>query len=103
MMIVPLQAVPSQTLSIALDNQNCQINVYQRLFGLFFDLYVDSVLVIGGVLCLNMTKLVRSLYLGFTGDFAFMDLQGSTDPVYSGLGARYQLLYLETTDLGGEG
>lgn len=99
MQIIPLQAVPSQILQVTLAGQNAQINVYQKAFGLFCDLYVNNALIIGGVLCENLNRIVRSAYLGFIGDLAFFDTQGESDPVYSGMGARYQLAYLEVSDL----
>jgi hypothetical protein len=108
MLIIPLIAVPSQKLSVPLANQTCQINVYQKAYGLFMDLYVNNSLIIGGVLCHNLNRIVRSLYLGFIGDFVFYDTQvpvgeEGSDPVYTGLGARYQLIYLEVSDLNGAG
>jgi hypothetical protein len=99
MMIVPIQPVPNQTFQVVLANQSCSINVYQSPFGLFMDLYVGNSLIVGGVICENLNRIVRSLYLGFVGDFAFFDTQGTADPVYTGLGSRYLLVYLETTDL----
>ncbi len=84
MQIVPLIATPSQTLSITLDGQNCKLNIYQKAFGLFMDVYVSNVLIIGGVICENLNRIVRSTYLGFIGDFVFLDNQGMSDPVYSG-------------------
>ena len=78
--------------------------VYQKLYGLFIDLYVGGVLIIGGVLCENLNRIVRSLYLGFVGDLTFIDNEGTSDPTYDGLGARYSLAYLEAADLApGEG
>ena len=99
MMFVPLQPLPNQAVSVALNNQPCQINVYQKFFGLFLDLYVSNTLVIGGVLCLNLNRVVRSAYLGFQGDLGFWDTQGSQDPYYTGVGSRYQLVYLTPADL----
>ena len=99
MVIIPLQAVPSQAVSVTLGAQISQINVYQKLPGLFIDLYVDNVLVIGGVICQNLNRIVRSAYLGFSGDLAFIDNQGDTDPVFTGLGTRYSLAYLSPADL----
>ena len=99
MVIIPLQAVPSQAVSVTLGTQISQINVYQKLPGLFIDLYVDNVLVIGGVICQNLNRIVRSAYLGFSGDLAFIDNQGDTDPVFTGLGTRYSLAYLSPADL----
>jgi hypothetical protein len=99
MQIIPLNPVPSQTFAVQLDGQNCQINIYQKFYGIFCDLYVNGNMVIAGALCLNLTRIVRSLYLGFIGDLAFLDTQGSTDPYYTGLGVRYQFIYLEASDL----
>lgn len=99
MLIVPLNAVPAQTLSIQLNNQSCGLNVYQRFFGLFMDVYVSGNLIIAGVICENANFIVRSLYLGFSGDFAFLDTQGATDPTFTGLGSRYILLYLFPSEL----
>lgn len=99
MLVIPLQPVPSQTFSATLDNQLCQINVYQKGTGLFLDLFISGALIIGGVICENANRIVRNTYLGFIGDLAFFDNQGSSDPVYTGLGSRYSLLYLEPADL----
>jgi hypothetical protein len=101
--IVPLTATASQSLQIVLSNQSCQLNVYQKFFGLFMDVSVNDSLIIGGVICQNDNRIVRDLYLGFIGDFAFFDTQGGNDPVSTGLGSRYQLWYLTPTDLGGMG
>ncbi len=99
MQVVPTQVLPSQTINIVLNNQICQINLYQKFYGLFADLYVDSVLVIGGVLALNLVRIVRDTYLGFSGDLVFTDLQGDQQPYYTGLGTRYIFVYLEPDDL----
>ncbi|WP_454813763.1 phage baseplate plug family protein [Labrys neptuniae] len=98
MQIVPLQSVPNQAISILLGGQNCQINVYTKAGGLYLDLYVDNVLIVGGVACQNLNRIVRSTYLGFVGDLGFIDNQGTSDPSYDGLGARYSLAYLEPSD-----
>jgi hypothetical protein len=99
MLEIPLQPVPSQTLQIQLAGQSCTIDVYQKRTGLYINLYVSNALIIGGVLCENLNRIVRSLYLGFIGDLAFVDNQGSDDPVFTGLGTRFSLIYLETSDL----
>lgn len=99
MQIIPLQAVPNQTLTVLLADQNCRINVYQKFFGLFVDLSVGSTLILSGVIAQQANRIARYAYLGFTGDLVFFDTQGATDPVYTGLGSRYQLVYLEAADL----
>lgn len=93
--IIPLSAVPSQSFAVNLAGQPCQITISQKSTGLFVDLYVNSALIIGGVIAENLNRIVRSAYLGFIGDLAFDDTQGTDDPSYEGLGSRFQLLYIE--------
>lgn len=99
MQVVPLQPSPNQTLNVNLNNQNCKLAIYQKFAGLFCDLYVNDVLIMGGMIAQNLNRMVRSKYLPFLGDLAFGDLQGTTDPIYMGLGGRYVLFYLEPADL----
>lgn len=99
MQIVPLDAVAAQKFTISLSNQACQIELYQKVQGLFINISVNDVLIIGGVLCLNQVRIVRDLYLGFAGDFFFNDSQGSDDPVYTGLGTRFSLIYVSPEEL----
>lgn len=99
MQIIPIQSVPAQTFSVQLAGQNCVINIYQKNYGLFVDLYINGTLIIGGVIAENINRIVRSVYLGFTGDLIFIDTQGTSDPYYVGLGSQYLLAYLEESDL----
>ncbi len=101
MQVIPIQAVPNQTLQTQLAQQPCTINVYQQLYGLFVDLYVGETLIVAGVFAENANRIVRDSYLGFVGDLIFWDTQtaDADDPVYTGLGSRFLLLYLEQADL----
>lgn len=99
MQTVPVQALPNQTMQIVLGSQSVTLNVYQLSTGLFMDVLVGSNLIIGGVICENLNRIVRDLYLGFAGDLIWFDTQGTSDPIYSGLGARWLLIYLSTSDL----
>ena len=99
MMLIPVQPLPNQVLQVQLANQSCTIQLIQTAYGLICNLYISSTLIIGGVLCENLNRIVRSLYLGFIGDLVFFDSQGATDPIYTGLGSQYQLIYLEASDL----
>lgn len=99
MLIIPTQPVPNQTFTAILGTQSARINVRQSAWGMFLDLYVNDVLVIGGVICEDRNRIVRGPYLGFDGDLAFFDTQGTADPYYTGLGSRWQLLYLALADL----
>jgi hypothetical protein len=99
MKIIPIADIYAQNFSVNLNGQACKINIYQKSTGLFIDLLVNDVLIIGGVICQNMNRIVRDGYLGFIGDLVFYDTQGKEDPVSPGLGSRYHLYYLESTDL----
>ncbi len=95
MQIIPLQPVPSQLVTVNLNDQNCQIKVFQKSTGLFLDLSINDVPIISGVIGQYRNRIVRDGYLGFLGDLCFNDTQGTSDPDYTGLGDRFQLIYLE--------
>lgn len=101
---VPLAAVPSQTFSINLGSQACQIEL--RTLGLdadamlYFSLSVGATPIVKTRICRNVQRLLEDAqYQGFQGDFMFVDTQGDTDPAYAGLGSRYQLLYVLPSEL----
>ena len=50
MLIVPLAATPSQTVSVTLAGQAFRIAVYQKSSGLFGDLSINDVPATGGVI-----------------------------------------------------
>lgn len=99
MLVVPIQPLANQTLQVQLANQPCTLHIYQEAYGLYINVYINNTLIIAGVICEDRNRIVRSTYLGFVGDFIFVDTQGQTDPIYTGLGGRYQLVYLESADL----
>lgn len=103
MQTVPLQAVPSQKIKTVLDSQIVELDIYQLRYGMFINVYVNSVLEIGAVICQNLNRIIRNAYLndrvGFAGDFVFNDTQGLTNPYYTGLGSRYELLYLTQAEI----
>lgn len=115
--VVPLQPLASQRLSVTLGGQNCAMRVffrsiqvplpseipteppvYGRVEPCFLDLYtVDAQgltqQIITGVICQDRNRIVRNGYLGFVGDLAFVDTQGTSDPEIATLGSRYLLTY----------
>lgn len=114
MQLIPLASVPNQTLQIVLGGQNCAIEL--RTFDGFaasdtvslsspmewlgFSLSVSGEQITTTQNCLNQRRLLRNRqYLGFAGDFVFVDTQGEDNPQYSGLGNRWQLVYIEAADL----
>lgn len=101
MQIIPLRPTPNQTVTVSLGGQACQIDVYQKATGLFLNFWLNnqSAPTLAGVLCLDRVRLIRDAYFEFSGDIAFVDQQGTSNPVYSGLGSQYLLYYLEASDL----
>ena len=102
MNIVPLSATPNQNINVALNGQAVTLHVYQTLYGMFMDVFVGNTQIIGGVICQNLNRIVRDLYLGFSGDLMFLDNEGSSDPQYTGLDKRWSLIYLLPSDLPAE-
>lgn len=99
MNIVPLQAIPSQQVACLLGGQQCQIAVYQKDQGVFFDLAVNGVDFTTATIARNAVWLdPHASYDGLIGNFVFIDTQGLDDPNYSGLGARFQLVYLDAAE-----
>jgi hypothetical protein len=92
--IIPIIDTPNQLINTSLGGQQCTINLYQKSTGLFCDVNVNNVLIISGVICQNLNRIVRDSYLGFIGDLYFFDTQGLSDPASPGIGTRYLLKYL---------
>jgi hypothetical protein len=107
--IVPIQPIPNQQVQCQLAGQACTFNIYQQAYGLYIDVYVGQALIIAGVIGENLNRIVRSLYLGFVGDLTFWDTQAGPgfdgeSPIYTGLGSRFLLVYIEASELpAGEG
>jgi hypothetical protein len=87
MLAIPLQAVPNQTLAVALSGRSVQLNVYLRGSDMFIDVFLSGVTIIRGVICQNLNRIVRDLYLRLPWRLRiFSTPQGSDDPVYTGFG-----------------
>lgn len=100
---LPIINAASQTLTVNLGGQYCRFTIRTLSTGLFCDVYVNDVLIVGGVICQDRNLLVRNSYLGFIGDLMFIDTQGLDDPSFPGLGARFMFIYLEVADLDAAG
>lgn len=95
MIRIPLQAVPNQTAAVTLARQSVQIAVRQNGRHLYFDLVSNGVSIMRSRICRDRQRLLLdATYRGFVGDFAFVDMQGDSDPSYTGLGSRFQLFYI---------
>jgi len=91
---IPINAEPSQTMSVTLGGQNCKISIYLLGSLLYMDMFVNGIPIFTGVICRDRNLMVRDQYLGFVGDLAFIDTMGASDPVYTGLGDQYKLVYI---------
>lgn len=99
MIQVPLQSTPSQTLKIVLDGQNVQIALYQKTQGMFIDINSDGVDIVVAQVCRNGVSLIGREYMQFSGTLMFVDIQGVSDPDYTGLNTRYVLLYATQAEI----
>jgi hypothetical protein len=100
MQSVPVDPVAAQTFTVILANQNCQISIFQKLGTVYLSLSVNNQPpIIASRQCENGNRLVRYAYLGFVGDLMWVDTQGNEDPIYTGMGTRFLLQYLEASDL----
>lgn len=95
---IPIQAVPSQILQTVLGGQNCQIAIYEKDQGVFVDLNSNGTDISVAVIARNAVPLTWN-YSGFVGNLIFIDTQGKSDPTYTGLGSRFQLIYLAAADI----
>jgi hypothetical protein len=99
MLVIPLAAVPSQTVNVNLrvagtTNTRQQARITVRTIGAEMYFSLDGV-ALNRIIRDRQRLLVDAGYRGFIGDFAMIYTQGRADPVYSGLGGRYQLVYFD--------
>lgn len=98
MQLIPIRPVPSQQLQVVLGGQNCQIALYQKPTGLFFDLQSNGDNICVAVIAQDSNPLNPITYSNFQGNLYLVDTQGNTAPVYTGLGSRYQLIYVTAAE-----
>lgn len=91
--VIPVQALANQAFACVLDNQLAQITLTTTDYGLFADVLYNGVPVANARSCLDRTDINPARYLGMPQALTFVDTQGATDPVYTGFGTRYLLLY----------
>ena len=94
MLTIPTTATPSQNIQTNVGGQSVVINLYQKDKGLFADIVSNNVTIVSSVICLDAVPLIAADYMGFDGNLMFVDTQGSSNPDYTGLGDRFQLVYL---------
>lgn len=90
---VPLSPLPSQELSLVLGNQDVTVRVLTRGDYLYLDVLKEKEPVILGQLIVTGQNLLPAGLSAFTGNFQMVDLNGDSDPFYTGLGTQFRLLY----------
>ena len=93
MLKISLSPIPSQVINVTLNNQNCEILVFQKTYGLFVSVTVNRQLLVASRLVRNGVPIMSSPR--FNGDLVFVDMQAKDDPFYTRLGSRFKLFYLE--------
>jgi hypothetical protein len=96
---IPLQPVPAQSLKIKLGGQNCQIRVYYRFGSTYIDLTAGGVVVCTGAICRDRLNVIQIAQNAFQGALLFVDMLGTSDPLYSGFGERWRLFYKAANEL----
>lgn len=91
--VIPVQPLAIQSFSCVLDGQQTQFTITSTDRGVFADVVYNGVSVIAGRLCEDRTDINPARYNGLTQGLFFADQQGTSDPVYTGFGTRYLLLY----------
>jgi len=98
MIQIPISPVSNQTLKCVLNNQNVQINIYQKNQGVFVDFYVSNKIISAGIIAKNINPLIQAKYTMFNGNIIFFDNFGNQDPDYKEFGKRYILVYLTDSE-----
>jgi hypothetical protein len=99
--VIPVLPLAIQTFSCVLDNQTAQFTLTSTDGGLFADIVYNGVSIAAGRICLDRTNLNSSPYTGLPHGLFWVDLLGTSDPVYTGFGTQYLLLYGDPDDNGG--
>lgn len=94
MLFVPAQSIPYQIFSTDLGGQPVTLRIRSRSVGLYMDVLVNDALIVAGVVCQDRNRIVRDAYLGFIGDLVWVDIRGTRDPDWLGIGDRFFLTYL---------
>lgn len=99
--IIPLQQQANQDFSCVLDGEQAAITLETTDYGLFMTASYNGVSIASSRLCLDRTDVNSARYLGLPQALFFADLQGNSDPVWTGFGTRYVLCYGDPQDNGG--
>src|ERR1700758_2929168 len=91
--VIPLQPRANQSFSCILDGQSAHITLETTDYGLYATVVYNGVTVASSRLCLARTDINSAVYNGLPQGLFFANTQGESDPVYTGFGTQYQLVY----------
>ena len=95
---IPLISTVAQSFKVVLDEQSCEIKIRERLGLLYMSMVVDGVSVWNNYVCYDRQNIKPYSYMNFSGGLYFVDKEGSSDPVASGLNSRYFLVYFSENE-----
>lgn len=95
---ISIQAIPNQSASVLLDDQECEIHLRQLGNSLFMSLKVDDESIFDNVYCPIAVPINGAPVLGFSGALFFTDTKGKEPPQWEGLGDRWLLFYATADD-----
>lgn len=90
---IPMNSVPNQEILIRVSGIACTVTLRNFSTGLYFSLVANGAALCENVLCVDRSPLLRAAYMGFPGDFCFIDTVGQDAPEVWGLDARWRLVY----------
>ena len=99
--VIPLPATPNPQFNCVLDGALAQISLLTTQTGLYATVVYDGAPVATGRLCLDRVDINPDRYRGLPQFLGSVDLQGTSDPVYTGFNTRYLLLYGDPQTSGG--
>lgn len=90
---IPLSAIPNQSFTTLVNQQQITINLYQRSNNLFCNIYLNATLIVAGMKCNNAVYL-NQYPTPFKGYLFFYTISGE-DPNYLTLGKDARLFYAD--------
>ena len=91
--LIPIRAVPSQTVQVSLAGQPCTLYLRELGGRQYISVSWAGEPICESVLIQDKTGIIRAPYTGFVGEIAAYDTQGDEAPSYEGWGDRWLLLF----------
>ncbi len=83
---IPLQQVPNQTFGVTIQGSTYELTLNSRLGDMYLSVVKDNQSVIYNRICQNNNPI---------GQFGFVDIAGTENPVYTGFNDRFKLAWTD--------